>query len=425
MKQSSDYKIYTIVSVLLLLVTITAVGQVRMESPYSRFGLGDVNHGYNVFQSSMGGASYGVIDPHRISSINPASYAKIDTGSFVFNAAFDGAFMDSRTTAESTTSNYFNMSYFNVAFPITGWWRTSIGLLPYSTVGYNLNTYTQVDSIGDVRLGYIGDGGVTEVYWGNAFNIYKGLSVGFNTSFLFGGVNLAQESELLDHSLAFKYRIKNTVDLRALHFDFGIQYDTKFGKNEDYFLGLGFVYSPEQSLNGTENSIGITYTGGGEGFEYVKDTMFIIDNGTGSIIIPQKIGGGFSIGKTDKWMFAFDATFEEYSEFVMLNGEKMFTNSLRYNVGGQYFIGSYALNFGANYNNSYLTINETDINEFGISFGVGFPLKSTTTLVSYVDLSVEAGRRGTTSNNLIEQDFIKVKLGINIRNTWFRRPKYL
>ncbi|RLD42269.1 MAG: hypothetical protein DRI86_12005 [Bacteroidetes bacterium] len=425
MNKSSDYKVVTMVSILLLLVTFTAIGQVKLQSSYSRFGLGDINHGYNVYQSSLGGASYGVVDPYRISSINPASYAKIDTGSFVFNAAFDGAFMESRTTNESTTSNYFNMNYFNVAFPITGWWRTSIGLLPYSTVGYDLNSYTQVDSIGDVRLGYIGDGGITEVYWGNAFNIFKGLSVGVNTSFLFGGVNLAQESELLDISLAFKYRVKSTTDLRAFHFNFGIQYDTKFGKNEDYFLGLGFVYSPEQSLLGKGSSIGITYTGGGDGFEYVKDTIFIVDNGSGSIVIPLKIGGGFSIGKTDKWMFAFDATFDEYSRFKILNGEKEFSNSLRYNVGGQYYVGSYALNFGANYSNSYLTINETDINEIGISFGVGFPLKSTKFMISYIDLAVEAGRRGTTSNNLIEQDFIKVKLGINIRNTWFRRPKYL
>ena len=425
MKQSSDNKIVVLMASVMMLISFISIAQVKLESPYSKFGLGDVNHGYNVYQSSMGGASYGVIDPHRISSINPASYSKIDTGSFVFNAAFNGVFVNTKTTDHQNNANYYNLSYFKLAFPITNWWRTSAGFLPYTTVGYNLNTFSEIDSIGEVRHGYVGDGGITEVYWGNAFTIFKGMAVGFNASYLFGGVNLAEESELLDHSTAFKYRVKNTIDLRAFYIDFGMQYDTKFGKDKDYFLGLGIVYAPEQTLQASESSLGVTYTGGGEGFEYVKDTVFLDDKGSGTVTIPQKIGGGFSIGKTKKWLFAFDATFEEYSKFELINKNTDFTNSIRYNVGGQYYIGKFALNGGASYNKSYLNLNETNINEFGISFGVGFPLRNTTTTISYIDLSIEAGRRGTTNNNLLEQDYIKVKLGINIRNTWFRRPKYL
>ena len=425
MNKETDYKSVILVSILMLLTTLTAVAQVKLESPYSRFGLGDVNPGYNVFQSSMGGVSYGVVDPHRISSINPASYAKIDTGSFVFNAAFNGLFVNTKTDAQENNANYFNMDYLKFALPITGWWRTSGGLVPYSTVGYNLNTYKDVDSIGSVRLGYTGNGGITEVYWGNAFTLFKGFAVGVNASYMFGNINIAQESELQEHSTAFKYRIKNSVDLRAVYFDFGIQYDTKFGKNKEYFLGLGAVYAPEQSLKTTSSSLGVTYTGGGEGFEYIKDTVLLMDKGTGSVVMPMKIGGGFSIGKTAKWMFAVDATYEEFSKFEISGLEQDYNNNIRYNIGGQYYLGKLALNAGASITNSFLKLNGTDINEFGISFGMGFPLKSTTTMVSYIDLGIEAGRRGTTDNNLIEQDYIRVKLGINIRNTWFRRPKYL
>ncbi len=420
-----QYKIVTIFSFLLLMTNVVSIAQIKMESPYSRFGLGDINQGYNVMQTSMGGASYGVIDPYRISTINPASYVNVDTGSFVFNAAFNGTFDNTTSGGQTNSANYFNLDYLKFAMPITGWWRTSVGLLPYSTVGYDLDSYTSIDSVGNVRLGYGGDGGITKVYWGNAFKIYKGLSVGVNTSFMFGSVNISQESEMQDLLYSYKYRIKNTVDVRALYFDFGLQYDTKFGNDNKYFLGLGLVYSPEQSLNASSSSLGYTYDGGDEAYEIVKDTVLDVDNGSGSIIQPQKIGGGFSIGKTDKWLFAADATFEEYSKFKMLDDETVYKNSMRYNIGGQYFIGKFAIALGVKYNESYLSINGTDIDEFGMSFGLGFPIRSSNKTVSYIDLGLEMGRRGTTANNLIQQDYIKVKLGINIKNTWFSRPKYL
>ncbi len=425
MNKVSHNKIVTLISIMLLFVSTMTIAQVQLESPYSRFGLGDVNQGFNVFQFSMGGATYGVVDPYRISSINPASYAKIDTGSFVFNAAFNGLFVNTKTDAQSSVGNYFNLSYLKFAMPITGRWRVSAGLLPYTTVGYDLNTYTEVDSVGNVRLGYKGDGGISKFYFGNAFTLFKGFAVGVNTSFLFGNINLSQESEMQELPSAFKYRIKNTTDLRALYLDFGIQYDTKFGDNDDYFLGLGLVFAPQQLLKASGSALGVTYEGGGDGFEYIKDTIVEIDNGKGDVVIPMKIGGGFSIGKVDKWLFAADVTFDEYSKFKVYGKNENYSNSLRYNVGGRFFIGKWAINAGANYNNSYLTIAETDINEFGISFGVGFPIGGSKTTVSYIDLGIEAGRRGTTSNNLVEQDYIKVKLGINIKNTWFRRPKYL
>ena len=50
MNKETDYKLVIFFSMLILLTTMTAVAQVRLESPYSKFGLGDINPGYNVFQ---------------------------------------------------------------------------------------------------------------------------------------------------------------------------------------------------------------------------------------------------------------------------------------------------------------------------------------------------------------------------------------
>jgi len=425
MSKTIQYKLITVFLSILFLSSINSFGQLRIDSPYSRFGLGDVNSGANAYQSSMGGVGYGVRDPHRISSINPAAYANIDSGSFVFNAAFKGLLIGSKTASAKGGSNYFNISYLKFALPITKWWRSGGGLLPYSSVGYNVSTYADLDSIGNVKYSFLGDGGITKVYWGNSIKITKKLSIGANLSYLFGTNNLRRQTQLMDDPIAFKYRITNSVDVRSLHYDFGIQYNTTFGEKKKYFLGLGAVYAPEQKLNGEKSSFAITYTDGAEGHEYIKDTILDLPLGTGDVVIPQKIGGGFSFGKTKKWMFAADFTYDEFSKYTAFGISDSLSNSTRYNIGGQYYIGSYLVNLGFMFNDSYLTLNNTKINDYGISFGIGFPLRNNSSTVSSVDLGFEFGRRGTTSNNLIQQDYFKFTLGVNIRNTWFRRAKYL
>ena len=425
MKETIHYKSVTLVVLLIAIIQFSAIGQLRIDSPYSRFGLGDIDQGYNTYQASMGGAAYGVKDPYRISTINPASYAQIDSGSFVFNAGFDGLMINTKTATQDGGSNYFNLSYIKFAMPVTNWWRTGAGLLPFSTVGYNVNTHGYIDSIGSVRYGHLGDGCISKVYWGNALKITKKLSVGVNMSYLFGNVNLRKESEMEDMPFAFKYRITNTVEVKSLYFDYGLNYLTNFGKDDKYFLGIGLVYAQQQSFKAVNTTLAYTYTDGADGFEFIKDTIANIDNGSGKIIIPQKIGGGFSIGQANNWMFAADVTLNEWSKYKAFGMSDSLGNSISYNFGAQYYIGKYAVNAGFRYHDSPLNINNTDINDYGISFGVGFPLRSNEFTVSYVDLGFEFGRRGTTVNNLIQQDYFKVKLGINIRNTWFRRAKYL
>lgn len=432
MRKNIHYKVLILLVVAIGTLNFSAVGQLRIDSPYSRYGLGDVNPGYNSYQASMGGAGYGVKDSLRISTINPASYASIDSGSFLFNAGFNGLLINTTTSNQSGGSSYFNLSYLKFALPVTTWWRSGAGLMPYSTVGYNVNTYDNIDSIGLVRFAHLGDGGITRVYWGNSIKVTKKLAIGVNMSYLFGSVNFRREDLMVDLPYAFQYRITNTADVRSIYFDYGLQYNTNFGKDNLYFFGLGLTYANQQKFTSSNSALAFTYTVGADGHEFIKDTLLNDEHGESEIVIPQKIGGGFSIGKRAKWMFVADATFDEWSKFEAFKLEDNLTNSIRVNLGGQYYIGKYAVNAGFRYNDSYLELNNTKINDYGITLGVSIPLRSIASKrmgkpssVSFVDLGFEFGRRGTTSNNLIQQDYFKFRLGINIKNTWFQRVKYL
>ncbi len=64
---------------------------------------------------------------------------------------------------------------------------------------------------------------------------------------------------------------------------------------------------------------------------------------------------------------------------------------------------------------------DTQLNEFGISFGLGLPLRRS---LSSINLGIEIGRFGKVSNNLVKETFFKFKLGISMHQKWFEQRKY-
>jgi hypothetical protein len=77
--------------------------------------------------------------------------------------------------------------------------------------------------------------------------------------------------------------------------------------------------------------------------------------------------------------------------------------------------------FGIRYSQTYLELNDNQLNEFGISFGVALPLTRTR---STINIGMEIGRRGTTANNLIEESFFRFSAGFSILERWFEQRRY-
>jgi len=65
------------------------IGQATINTPYSRYGLGEL-HGKNINTKiqGMGGVALGMWGGGMINPANPASYATIDSASFVLDARF-------------------------------------------------------------------------------------------------------------------------------------------------------------------------------------------------------------------------------------------------------------------------------------------------------------------------------------------------
>ena len=81
--------------------------------------------------------------------------------------------------------------------------------------------------------------------------------------------------------------------------------------------------------------------------------------------------------------------------------------------------------YGAFYEKGNLEINGKNINQYGVTLGATLPFqKSNVVNMSGIDLGIELGRKGTLQNNLIQQNFVNFKIGINFSDKWFRKNEY-
>ena len=316
--------------------------------------------------------------------------------------------------------------------PITRWLRASLGLMPFSAVGYDVKGATPYDSIGNVEYRYTGTGGLNRFYLGAGMKVIRNLYVGANASYVFGTAKYNRETTMTDIQHSFKYRATNEVVVGSMYFDYGLQYKIrltnkakdKLNNKTPIHLQAGVVYSNEQKLKSTLNQTGITFTSGSDGYDFVKDTIYLNDGIDDYTVIPAMFGGGLSLHGGDKWMFGFDIRMQNWEKFEAFGYSDSLSSSTSYHLRGSYKYKGMDFRLGARYFDSYLELKNHKINDYGISFGVGFPLRQNSLTVSYVDLGFEFGRRGTTADGLVEQNYFKINLGVSIRNTWFQRVKY-
>lgn len=423
---------YFLLALVLVSLSSSVFAQLRINSPYSRFGIGELSSTTAARYSSMGNLRYSLPTDNSINRANAASYSSVDSGSFVFDAGFRGLMVENQMTGASSGSNYFNLDYLKAAFPVTNWWRSSIGLMPYSMVGYEANTTGAIDSVGNIDYAYLGDGGVNQLYFGNAFKITSELSVGFNAAYLFGDINARRSTSFPDISGAYEYRIVNSDHLNGAYLDFGVQYHKTFLRKNSAFegktLSLGLTIAPQQKLGFSRSSLAYTFTTNDLGVESVKDTLKDNEIADGKVTMPLMIGGGFSYGKKGKWLVGLDGTYTAWKDFRIQDINDSLQNSLQLNVGGEYYLGRVALRVGGRYEQGNLDFNGTRIDDLGISFGVGIPLRQyallRTSSIANLNLGVEAGQRGTMDNGLVKQQYVKFYMSIGIQNKWFQKIKY-
>ena len=402
-------------------------------SPFSRFGLGDLNHyGYGR-TSAMGGASIGSRHNVQINSANPASYNANDSLSFVFDFGVDGTFSKYKSTTEKMKVNDVNFRYFALSWPVTKWFGAGMGIQPFSDMGYDVSVAEALTGVGNVYHSYQGEGSTSKAFFGASVSLVKGLSVGANLNYIFGRLN---QNTTIAFDAADLFFISKTEGTRLRDFTltYGLQYDLKLKKDE--YLTLGITFEKQTDVTTlhrvfSEKIISINSSS-------LVDTLKNIPESKSSIKLPSTFGIGLSYNKINKLEINADYYYAGWSKATFF-GEKLYdpatdnvelVNQSRISAGVEYIpeatsIRSYMKRVryraGLHQENSYLKLNGHQIKEFGVSLGVGFPFPKSKSTANF---ALEFGKKGTLTDNLVRNNYTKLSLYLNFYDYWFVKRKF-
>ena len=167
--------------VLLSLISTGLFGQINTYSPYSRFGLGELAKPGNGQNISMGSTGAAYRSANAINNLNPASYTALDTLSFLFDFGMTASNTIYQSDSLTTSLKNMNIHHISLAFPITKWWKASVGINPYSAVGYSIMDDSEEDvNMGQIKKNFEGNGGLNQFYMGSSVMLLNKFSVGFN-----------------------------------------------------------------------------------------------------------------------------------------------------------------------------------------------------------------------------------------------------
>ena len=239
------WRTYIVFSLVLALDMGTVIGQYSSNSIYSLYGIGDLQTASFAKQSGFGRAGVALKSDGFINIINPASFTENGPNDVMFDLGLSGYISSYESRGDYETASDANLDHFAMAFPVTKWWGTSIGLAPFSSIGYDISTTSVYEgSTSEIETEFVGSGGISQFFFMNSFKLNKHLSLGVSLSYLMGSLDQTEISIL--NSVGFiDVNTINTYYMRNMYLGFGLQYTQQI-KNDNITFGL--TYHPPQKL---------------------------------------------------------------------------------------------------------------------------------------------------------------------------------
>ena len=433
--------------VLFAFLAFNIQAQEGTTSPYSFYGIGSLNFKGTVENKSMGGITV-FTDSIHVNLRNPASYAgnnlKIggfDNESRPVKFAVGGQLSSGslNTTSQKAETGTTTFDYLVLSVPI-GKFGVGFGLLPYTSVGYKLESSILLNEEQKLRNRYRGEGGVNKAFLSLGYQFNKDISVGIDASYNFGNIvnNAIEYSyDFEGNLLDYQTRETNRSDLSGINFNLGLSYKPML--SDKLQLSTAITYAPKSELTSANNRVFSTIiinslTGEEFTINEIDADLESLGLDETKLTLPSKTTFGLGIGEPHKWFVGADYTLlktSQYSNPIFTNNSNAsFEDSSTFALGGFYipeytsfnkYLKRVVYRAGVHYGNTGLKINDETINEFGISFGVGLPVGKT---FSNINLGLELGQRGTTDANLVKEKFLNLQISLSLNDRWFKKRKY-
>ena len=450
-------KILFSVVVFVMVSVVNAVAQTNATnafSPYSMYGIGEINTQGALPMRSMGGMGVAWRSTSMASLLNPAGYSATLRKSAIFNFGVEGMHaINSQNRYDATTgadagsvkSSKTSVNFHEIALqlPLAKGLGLGLSLTPYSSVGYNMTAIEQDENawadVGQVKYNYQGEGDITEVKLGVGWEIFKGFSLGIAGMYYWGGIDRQFTTRIVNNVVGDGSMLStigsNNYNVSNFKFQAGLQYSV--------------INTDKRSL-----TIGATYDIGGSlrpkvtRLTYINDNLTTVvykDDYRSEIRLPMQIAGGIFYQDV-KWSAGFDYVFQNWkgknaklADLIEQGVEVAYANTSTYKVGVEYtpnrfdvrrYYNRMSYRAGLRYGGYYQTFGGEHLNQYAVTIGIGFPLRFLG--ASSVDVGFEYGARGSHkriaggSIGLIKQDYFKFAVGLSMfgEDYWFVRPKY-
>ena len=428
--------VYYILIIAMFLYTGAAQAQISdaigTMTPYSMFGLGEFVRQGTTFNRTMGGIGVSLRDHRYINYLNPAAISAHDTLAFMLDFGAEAQNLYHSSNQTRSAFNSMNMNHIVFAFPLYKKSAAVVGFSPYSHVGYRFEEKELrpelISELGDVAYQHYGEGSMNQLFLGGALSISKNFSVGVEGFYYFGTIS---RSNNVQFNYAEAYSTLNTSTatvMSAFAGKVGLQYEENL-KNR-FFINAGATVLLPATLKGDRTQIATS----------VVDTIHHSVQLGAQIAMPAEYAAGLSLSRKyfeeanlNRWMVGFDFSYQDWShtDFTSTPGIN-FAPSVKtaYRLGFEltpdlfdvrYVFRRWTYRGGVYYENSYLKLNENQVNSKGITFGVSVPF---TRLSNMLNFGIDVGQRGTLQDQLIRERYVMFQLSFSLYDIWFRKIKY-
>lgn len=439
------------ISLFFLLLSVSLCSSAQENSPFSRFGLGNLTPSRNIVNMAMGGSSVAYASGQSVNFTNPASYSELknyvvyDLGLTLTNRT-----LKSINPIGKYTSVDLLPSYVSLGMPLSKTKNIGLvfGLRPLSRISYS-NTESKIvtgtrgtGTRDSVLYVYEGSGGLYQAFaglgkrWGN-------FSAGINTGYIFGRRENNTTTLVIDTAITANSHSLTSTSFGHLFLSGGFQYKTNLNKTT--VLRIGLAGNVKQKLNGKQDVLRETFSYLATGATTAVDTVYSASDKEGKIMLPVSYTAGFSINKSitdragngyDKSSLSVEYESSQWSNFRFYDQPESLVNSWQFKVGGSLVPNPLSINksywnhvafrsgfyFGRD---AVLAAGKT-MPVSGLSLGAGFPVRkwrSYDNQFTFINTAFEFGKRGNKNNNITES-FFRFSLGFSLSDLWFIKRQY-
>lgn len=429
-------------------------GAFTAYSPYTMFGIGELQTIGTAQSRSMGGVGVAWRSTQMPSMANPAGYSATPRKSFLFSVGAEGNFLQNTQKSYSgdqyvglakNGKNSVNIHEIAIQFPVAKKLGIGLSLMPYSSVGYKMSFLDMRDeiagNIGTASYNYFGEGDVTEVKLGVGWEPIKNLSFGIAAKYYWGKIThnftSAVENNIVGNGTYHSVVGNDEYAISNFKFQVGVQWNVISSDKRVMTIGATYDYGGSLSPKVTKSLL----------LNNTYQTEVATENSVSQMRLPHSVKVG-TMYQDSKFMAAVEYEFQAWGSGNNGHFEELASNriSVKYvdthiaKVGFSYtpnrfdvrnYLKRISYRVGFRYGNYYQAYNGHNVPEIAVTAGLGFPLKFMGN--SSIDVSLEYGRRGSHALmcdapkvGMIRQDYFKVGLGFVLfgDDYWFVRQKY-